>query len=818
MAKRTGGVGASAVDGGTSFSSEDRSSPFACGGTEMQGQMFRSLADHSHEFIGMCDLEFKPFYVNEAGRRLVGLGSLEEACAVKVQDFFFPEDQRYVSVEFFPKVLREGRGEVEIRFRHFKTGAAVWMIYNVFQVRDAQGRVCGYATVSRDITERKRAEEQTAQSERMLSELIERCPFGIYIVDAAFRISRMNIQSQEGAFRNVRPVIGRPFDEVMRVLWPEGVAAEIIGHFRHTLETGQAYFSREFVNPRDDVEGVEAYEWELHRMRLPEGQWGVICYYFDSTELRRTQAALRASEARLKQAIGVAGLGTFEHDHRTDVIHYSPLMRELMRFGVQEEITLPAIMERVFEEDREAFVAAVKRAHDPKGDGIFEIEYRVAQGVGRVRWVSARSQTFFEGEGSQRRLVRTAGAALDVTARKEAQVELERLVAERTARLHELVGELEHFSYTITHDLKSPLRAMRGFAEMMSLTCGECDRVQAKEFLGRISTSAERMDRLIADALNYSRLVRQEVPVEEVDAGALLRGMLDSYPELQPDKARIRVEGPLPVVLANEAGLTQCFSNLLGNGVKFVKPGERSDIRVWASSREGWVRIWVEDKGIGISQPMLPRVFEMFTRGSKDYEGTGIGLALVRKVAQRMGGKVGVESEAGKGSRFWIELRGGEAKPGGQQAVASAGLGGEAGTVLYVEDEESDALFMEQAFKRKGLAGKLRIARDGRAAIDYMSGAGDYRDRERYPLPSLVLLDLNLPHVPGFGVLEWIRNNPDYARVPVVVFSSSTREDDRAKALQLGADEVVAKPSSGLKFGEVVEGLQRKWLGRTRLR
>jgi PAS domain S-box-containing protein len=522
------------------------------------------------------------------------------------------------------------------------------------------------------------------------------------------------------------------------------------------------------------------------------------------------------------------------------VIEYSPLMRELMGFGAEEEITLPALTERVFAEDREAFVAAVKKAHDAAGNGSFEAEHRVADGRGQVRWVSARSRTFFEGEGSQRRPVRTVGAALDVTARKEAQAELERLVAERTAKLHELVGELEHFSYTITHDLKSPLRAMRGFAEMLSMTCRECARPEAKEFLGRIATSAERMDLLIRDALNYSRLVRQELPLEGVDAGVLLRGMLDSYPELQSDKACIRVEGRLPVVLANEAGLTQCFSNLLGNAVKFVKPGGRPEIRVWAegadvdrrsigaSEREtyqsdpaphaGFVRFWVEDKGIGISKEMLPRVFDMFSRGSKEYEGTGIGLALVRKMAQRMGGKVGVESEESKGSRFWIELKCGEASPRGGPAAASLAAEGAEGTVLYVEDEESDALFMEMAFNGRGLAGKLRLVGDGRAAIDYLSGAGKYSDREKHPVPSLVLLDLNLPQVPGFEVLKWMRDHPDYARTPVVVFSSSTRADDHAQAKELGADEFMEKPSSGLEFRKAVEALQQRWLGKTSLR
>jgi PAS domain S-box-containing protein len=127
---------------------------------EEQRQQFVSLAENSHEFIGMCDMRFRPFFVNAAGWRLVGLDGYDEAMQTSVKDFFFPEDQAFIMEDFFPKVLREGHGEVEIRFRHFKSGEPLWMIYAVFALTDAAGKPSGFATVSRNISERKRAEEE----------------------------------------------------------------------------------------------------------------------------------------------------------------------------------------------------------------------------------------------------------------------------------------------------------------------------------------------------------------------------------------------------------------------------------------------------------------------------------------------------------------------------------------------------------------------------------------------------------------------------------------------------------------------------------
>lgn len=167
-------------------------------------------------------------------------------------------------------------------------------------------------------------EIEVTRSQQTFAELIERSPFGVYVVDSAFRIAIMNRGSQEGAFRNVRPVIGRDFAEAMRILWPEQIAGEVIGHFRHTLATGEPYRSPRFVNPRADLHVTEAYEWELHRMTLPDGQHGVVCYYYDSTRLRESEASLRESEALLRGVLDGSPDPIFLKDRQSRLLLANP--------------------------------------------------------------------------------------------------------------------------------------------------------------------------------------------------------------------------------------------------------------------------------------------------------------------------------------------------------------------------------------------------------------------------------------------------------------------------------------------------------------
>lgn len=243
-----------------------------------------------------------------------------------------------------------------------------------------------------------------------------------------------------------------------------------------------------------------------------------------------------------------------------------------------------------------------------------------------------------------------------------AHEDLERRVAERTASLNETIAQMEEFSYSLSHDLRAPVRAMKGYAEAALEDYGERLDEQGRAYLDRIIRSGSRMERLIQDVLTYSQVARTEITLQPVSLESLLRDLIQSYPGMQPPSADVSLRAPLHAVLAHEPSLAQVLSNLLANAVKFVAPGMTPRIQVWTERCGGQVRLWIEDNGIGIRPEQKKRLFRMFERvhAEQTYEGMGIGLAIVRKAVERMSGRLGVESDGTAGSRFWIELRSGE--------------------------------------------------------------------------------------------------------------------------------------------------------------
>jgi signal transduction histidine kinase len=255
-------------------------------------------------------------------------------------------------------------------------------------------------------------------------------------------------------------------------------------------------------------------------------------------------------------------------------------------------------------------------------------------------------------------------ALSDLTrARKDlerANQDLEQRVRERTQKLQETVTELEAFSYSVSHDLRAPLRSMEGYSRALIEDYSDKLDARGQRFLSKIGGAAARMDLLVQDVLAYSRVAKADIQLQDVNLGAMVREVVESYPAFH-QRGSITLEEPLPAVRAHPAYLTQCVSNLLGNALKFVRPDVRPVVNIRAEEEPDaeCVKVWFEDNGIGIAPEHFEDIFQIFGRvhSEKEYEGTGIGLAIVRKAVERMGGSVGLTSELGKGSRFWLSLK-----------------------------------------------------------------------------------------------------------------------------------------------------------------
>jgi PAS domain S-box-containing protein len=239
-------------------------------------------------------------------------------------------------------------------------------------------------------------------------------------------------------------------------------------------------------------------------------------------------------------------------------------------------------------------------------------------------------------------------------------VELQEKVAEHTVQLRQTIRELESFSYSVSHDMRSPLSAMRGFAEILLADYSTHLDADGIKYLEKIDLAAGRLDTLIQEVLAYTLVFRGEVKLEPVDLDAVVRQVIETYPQLEESQVEIQIEGALPKVMGTEASLLQCLSNLLTNAVKFVAPGTKPRVKIRAQAMAEDVRLWVEDNGIGISATDQARIFQMFARVEHPsaFEGTGLGLTIARKAVERMGGQLGVESQVGQGSQFWIQLKG----------------------------------------------------------------------------------------------------------------------------------------------------------------
>lgn len=259
-------------------------------------------------------------------------------------------------------------------------------------------------------------------------------------------------------------------------------------------------------------------------------------------------------------------------------------------------------------------------------------------------------------------------SARDIRVRKENERELEQLrdhleqeVEKRTDRLYELNQDLELFTATVSHDLRAPLRSIHGFSRLLLEEYSQLLDDRGSQYLERVKQAAWRMDQLIDQLLVYSRLSSSEIRLKPIRLQTGLENVLANLEqEIKACNAVIHYDKHLPMVRGCNIILGQVLENLLTNSLKFIHPGSIPEIQISYEWRGNLVRLWIKDNGIGIAPEEKKKIFYVFTRlhGIESYPGTGMGLAIVQRSMEKMGGRCGVDSTQGMGSCFWIELEG----------------------------------------------------------------------------------------------------------------------------------------------------------------
>lgn len=384
---------------------------------------------------------------------------------------------------------------------------------------------------------------------------------------------------------------------------------------------------------------------------------------WQAAERSRVEDALRASENRLRLATDAAHVGTWDHDVVTNTLRWDARTKALFGLPADAEVTYAdSFLAKLHPEDRAATEAALAAALDPRGSGTCDIEYRVS-GVrdGEERWIGARGRAFFE-DG---RAVRLIGTMIDLSERKRAEAALrslnetlEQRVRERTRDLERSNIELERFAYIASHDLQEPIRTVTSFAGLLEQRYEPLLDERGRLYVKVLQQGAARMKTLVDDLLAFSRLKGDVAPLRRLDLNLPLSEALARLERrLAETGARVTFDA-MPTVLGDGPGLTQVFQNLVGNAVKFVRPGAPPEVHVGVAREGACWHVTVADNGIGIEATYLERIFELFQRlhPKHEFEGTGLGLGICRMVVERHGGRIWAESTPGEGSVFHFTL------------------------------------------------------------------------------------------------------------------------------------------------------------------
>jgi PAS domain S-box-containing protein len=500
-------------------------------------------------------------------------------------------------------------------------------------------------TLYQHIVKRKRAEEALRETNDYLENLFNHAKAPIIVWDPQFRITRFNRAFESLTGRKADTVIGKPLE----LLFPPGLVERLMDLIRRTSE-GERWETVEI--PILHLDGsVRTVLWNSATLLAPDGKTpaATIAQGQDITERKRAEEALRESEEKYRTLSDFTWDWIYWLDNEYRFVYSSPSCEWITGYTAEEFVNDPSLLLRIIHpEDRALFDEHTKTYSSSPDHG--EAEFRIIRRDGSMRWIGHVCRPIITPDG---RCLGRRNGNRDITERKQAEEKLKAALAD----LERSNKELEQFAYVASHDLQEPLRMISSYTQLLAQRYeGQLDE-KAKKYIDYAVDGAIRMQRLINDLLTYSRVGTRGNPLEPTDSHAVLGEALRNLAATIEENRAIIVNDDLPTVRADALQLTQVFQNLIANAIKF----RSEDLpRVHVSARDKgreWV-FSVADNGIGIDPQYAERLFVIFQRlhTRDEYPGTGIGLAVCRRIVERHGGRIWFESELGKGSTFYFTI------------------------------------------------------------------------------------------------------------------------------------------------------------------
>ncbi|MFA6292681.1 MAG: PocR ligand-binding domain-containing protein [Victivallales bacterium] len=641
--------------------------------------VFQSMADG----VVVFDMAGKALLINEAEAKICGYASPEE---MKRDMEYFARtyvlshpDGRLAPLEDWPvsHVLRgETVTDMELKGRRLDTGQEWFFSYSGKPVRDSQGNQILALLVCRDITERKRAEAELLENAERLRNIMQhaRCilwngnivgmPGWEKYSKGSGKLFKWSMAIlDEGAAQELIPleVTDHNYAEAWRISRNQDDSICMEDVSSTAFARGDSHYVQDF-RCTDRFGRVHWLHEEVVIRPVSTGRWSAYGVVTDITERKHAELALRQGEERLNFALKMSRTGGWELD-LVDHSAYRTLEHDLI-FGYSPpppQWTYEMFIKHVIPEDRAEVDRRFQEAIAKQTDWSFEC--RIRRSDDEIRWIWAAGKHQHDVKGQVRKM---AGIVQDITDRKEAEEEvrklnseLERRVVERTAQLAAANRELESFSYSVSHDLRAPLRGIDGWSLALMEDYNDKLDEQGRQYLSRVRSETQRMGHLIDDILQLSRIGRTELRLTRTDISALARKISERLKTENPGRRIDFVIQPELAAHCDENLLEIAMTNLMNNAVKFTGRREDARIKFGMEKEHGHPVYFVRDNGAGFDMAYAQKLFGAFQRMHRvsEFPGTGVGLAIVQRIIHLHGGKAWADAKVDQGATFYFTMQ-----------------------------------------------------------------------------------------------------------------------------------------------------------------